>query len=121
MFADEYLALVIRPKLVPILADCSSVTELVARFNDQWGCEVSRGRMCEWLRGLGITMQRKVVFSGAVPPPVFRPAAVDLGESDFEKEPLQPIRDVPNQPMFPGFMQAAGGVFANVPAPGFSE
>ncbi len=127
MFADEYLALVIRPKLVPILSDCSSVTELVARFNDQWGCEVSRGRMCEWLRGLGITMQRKVVFSGALntvtPPREHDGPTMREAHEAIAYGPRPGKQEVEGEMLFPGFtnMSPPGSMFANVPMPGFSE
>lgn len=121
MFEEEYIRLVIGPKLLPLCAKCSSMQEVCSEFRDQWGFTLNRTRALRWLDVLGITPKKQTLFVGLAPV-VSRPepAMIDLGPGPDTSAP--PI-DVPGQAHFPGFTNMAppGSMFSNVPLPGFSE
>lgn len=127
MFEEEYVRLVIAPKLLPICAKCSSLQDVCSEFRDQWGFALNRSRALRWLEILGITPRKQTLFVGlgsaetaCLPSPPPPPAQPDLGPGP---DTFAPPIDVPGQTRFPGFTNMAppGSMFANVPMPGFSE
>ena len=126
MFEEEYVRLVIAPKLLPICAKCSSLQDVCSEFRDQWGFTLNRSRALRWLEILGITPRKQTLFVGlgsaetaCLPSPP--PPPVDVREDDPPAYP--PTQEIQGQMRFPGFTNIAppGSMFANGPVPGFSE
>lgn len=118
MFEDEYVRLVIKPKIDLILEDgVGSIGDLTTQFNQAFDCKVSKSRITEWLKALGYRVTRTVQIDRPhqprpAPAPVPAPAGPRGGEYDRID---QPARQMPFN------IPAPGGVFSNVMMPGFQE
>jgi hypothetical protein len=116
MFEDEYVRLVIKPKIDMILEDgVESIGDLTAKFNKAFECKVSKSRITEWLKSIGYRVTRTVQIDRPnAPRPVFTPApepAPARVQENFQTVHRQPRFDFP----------APVGVFTNVQMPGFQE
>lgn len=122
MFEEEYVRSVIGPKLLPICAKATSITEVCAEFANQWGFTLNRSRALRWLGILGVTPRKQTLFVGlAAAENPTSPAEgfdIDLGPGPEVKDASV---DVPGQMRFsfPNIAPPAG-MFANVPMPGFN-
>lgn len=119
MFEEDYVQLVIAPKLHPIIATATSLQEVCREFEAKWGYPLNRSRALRWLGMMGVTPRKQTLFLGAAPTPV---AAVPVDDGFGPGPELPPPRDLAGQVRFP-FMDAPppAGMFANVQMPGFSE
>jgi hypothetical protein len=69
MFEDEYVRLVIKPKIDMILEDgVESIPDLTRKFNTAYECKVSKARITDWLKGLGYRVTRVVQIDGPAKP-----------------------------------------------------
>jgi hypothetical protein len=112
MFEDEYVTLVIKPKVDRILEDgVGSIGELTTKFNKTFKCKVSKAKVTSWLKALGYRVTRTVSIVGPAPAPVPAPARAPAPE-EFSTSHRQPQFNFPAPP--PSF-------FGNVVPPGFEE
>ena len=111
MFHDEYVRLVIKPKVDLILEDgVDSIGQLTTRFNKTFECKVSKSRIAEWLKLLGYRVTRVVQIAR---PTVARP------QPRPEPQVREEFQTVHRQQQFN--FPAPQGVFTNVAMPGFEE
>lgn len=116
MFEDEYVRLVIKPKIDLILEDgVESIGDLTTKFNKEFDCKVSKSRVTEWLKAIGYRVTRTVQIDrpnqprpASVPAPARAPAP---GYDNFETVHRQQSFNFP----------APTSVFSNVRMPGFEE
>lgn len=115
MFEDEYIAVIIKPKIDMILVDgVESIGQLVARFNKAYKCKVSKNRMARWLKAMNYRVTRKVEITS----PTVRKAKV---------EPARPSNPEPTSEFMTQHRQQffnyppPTSVFSNVQMPGFQE
>lgn len=115
MFEDEYVRLVIKPKIDLVLEDgVESIGDLTSKFNKTFECKVSKSRITEWLKAIGYRVTRTVQIDRPqqkkAPAPA--PAPAPRGEYDsFETVHRQQSFNFP----------APTSVFSNVRMPGFEE
>lgn len=110
MFEDEYVRLVIKPKIDLVLEDgVESIGDLTSKFNKAFECKVSKARVTEWLKAIGYRVTRTVQIAR---PQVHRPEPVPVRE-----EPVFRTTHSQTQFAFP----APTSVFSNVSMPGFQE
>lgn len=110
MFEEEYVRLVIKPKIDLVLEDgVGSIGDLTAKFNKAFDCKVSKSRITEWLKAIGYRVTRTVQIDGP-PRQVNRPAP---------PAPVEEFRTTHRQQSFN--YQPPAGMFANVRMPGFEE
>lgn len=113
MFHDEYVRLVIKPKVDMILEDgVDSIGQLTARFNETFECKVSKSRIAEWLKLLGYRVTRVVHIARPErnrPQPQQEPRMQEREEFRTEHRQMQFNYPAPQ------------GVFSNVQMPGFQE
>lgn len=113
MFEDEYVRLVIKPKIDLVLEDgVESIGDLTTKFNKTYECKVSKARITDWLKALGYRVTRVVQIAGPAkqtrtPAPVHVPAREEFST-------------VHRQLQF-DFMPPPVGMFSNVVMPGFEE
>lgn len=114
MFEQEYVRLVIKPKIDSILEDgVESIGDLTTKFNKAFDCKVSKSRITEWLKAIGYRVTRTVQIDRPQPArPAYAPAPAPAREPEE-------FRTVHRQPQFD--YPAPVGTFANVPMPGFQE
>lgn len=113
MFEEEYVRLVIKPKIDSILEDgIGSIGELTSKFNEAFGCKVSKSRITEWLKAIGYRVTRTVQIDRPSRPQPARPRM-------DEPAPQQEFRTTHRQPTFD--FPSPVGVFSNVQMPGFQE
>jgi hypothetical protein len=116
MFEDEYVRLVIKPKIDLVLEDgVESIGDLTSKFNKTFECKVSKARITEWLKGIGYRVTRTVQIdrpnqarATRAPEPARAPAP---GYDTFETVHRQQSFNFP----------APTSVFSNVTMPGFQE
>lgn len=116
MFEEEYVLLVIKPKIDMILVDgVGSIGELTSRFNEAFSCKVSKSRITQWLKALGYRVTRTVQIEGPArmnaPAPAPAREVAQVGEPVFNTAHRQQMMDIPSP----------AGVFSNVQMPGFQE
>jgi hypothetical protein len=112
MFEEDYIRLVIKPRMDAILlGGVGSIKELGERFNEAYSCKVSKNRITEWLKALGYRVTRTVQIAGPVQPaPAPTPAPARRPEYDSIETPQRQPFNIPVQSMF-----------SNVVMPGFEE
>jgi hypothetical protein len=116
MFEEEYIRLVIKPRIDLILEDgVDSIADLVKKFNTAHSCRVSKAKVTEWLKALDYRMTKKIEFNR----PIVR--TLRVGQPPLEQVPERPVefRTQHTQQMFN--FPAPTGMFANVRMPGFEE
>lgn len=106
MFEEEYVNLVIKPKIDIILeAGVESLPDLTKKFNKIHKCSVSKSRITAWLKHLGYRVTRVVQinrpFQPAPPAPAPAPFQQSQRPTQFDRLPPPPA-----------------GMFANVTLPG---
>ena len=117
MFEDEYVRLVIKPKIDLILEDgVESIGDLTAKFNKVFECKVSKARITEWLKAIGYRVTRTVQIDrpNVKRPPAPAPAPAPAHRSEYDTFETTHRQQSFNFP-------APTSVFSNVRMPGFEE
>ena len=117
MFEDEYVLLVIKPKIDMVLEDgVESIGDLTSKFNTQFKCRVSKSRITEWLKALGYRVSRTVTIVGPARKPPNYPAHAPAPAKGRVNEEFSTVH---RQERFD--FPAPVGMFTNVRMPGFEE
>jgi hypothetical protein len=112
MFEEDYIRLVIKPRVDMVLEDgVGSIKELADRFNEAHSCKVSKSRITEWLKALGYRVTRTVQI--ARPQPQRAPEPAPRVREEYET--------LHRQPPLPFNYPSPTSVFSNVQMPGFQE
>lgn len=65
MFEEDYVHLVIKPRIDRVLEDgVESIGDMTTKFNKLHGCRVSKNRITDWLKAIGYRVTRTVQIDG---------------------------------------------------------